>query len=170
MIRELGKAFTERSRAAQAVLGFATMACVMSRDGTASVADVRAVLGLSDEEWIAAAAELKDSGAMWLMIEDASRLQTDATHAMCMASIAPTNRPRAQDWAKLRERVFARDFGDDEEPSCAYCGAAGVSLELDHVLPISRGGSNHSLNLVPACKPCNCSKGAQTISEWRRSR
>ena len=49
---------------------------------------------------------------------------------------------------------------------CAYCGASGVNLQLDHVFPRSRGGSDTPENLVPACKPCNTSKGAKTVQEW----
>ena len=44
---------------------------------------------------------------------------------------------------------------------CAYCGATGVPLNLDHVVPRARGGSNRPSNLVPACIPCNDDKGAQ---------
>lgn len=42
---------------------------------------------------------------------------------------------------------------------CAYCGAKNVPLQLDHVIPRSRGGSNRVANLVPACAPCNRAKG-----------
>ena len=38
---------------------------------------------------------------------------------------------------------------------CAYCGAEGVPLELDHVVARSRGGSDRISNRVPACIPCN---------------
>lgn len=48
---------------------------------------------------------------------------------------------------------------------CAYCGA--VATEVDHVLPVSRGGTNVEENLAPACAPCNQSKGSRTPEEWR---
>ena len=42
---------------------------------------------------------------------------------------------------------------------CAYCGAK-EDLTMDHVTPISKGGSHSADNVVPACKTCNCSKQA----------
>ncbi len=50
---------------------------------------------------------------------------------------------------------------------CHYCEATGIALQLDHVMPRSRGGPDHPDNLVPACGPCNSSKGARTPEEWR---
>lgn len=52
------------------------------------------------------------------------------------------------------------------EQRCAYCGAS-EELTLDHVMPISRGGSNSIDNCVPACWPCNSSKNDRTYLEWR---
>lgn len=49
---------------------------------------------------------------------------------------------------------------------CAYCTTTHVPLELDHVIPRTRGGSNRPSNLVPACRPCNQRKGNQTAAEF----
>ncbi|HLL34990.1 MAG TPA: RNA-guided endonuclease IscB [Streptomyces sp.] len=43
--------------------------------------------------------------------------------------------------------------------ACAYCDATGVPLNIDHLHPRSRGGSNRITNLVLACVPCNQAKG-----------
>lgn len=45
---------------------------------------------------------------------------------------------------------------------CAYCGTATDQLTLDHVVPLSQGGSNTLSNVVPACSGCNSNKGART--------
>jgi len=45
------------------------------------------------------------------------------------------------------------------------CGA-DKQLEGDHVVPLSRGGSNALVNLATACRPCNLSKGSKTVEEW----
>ena len=49
---------------------------------------------------------------------------------------------------------------------CAYCGKSDVPLEIEHILPKSRGGSNKVSNLTIACKPCNQKKGNKTPDEW----
>lgn len=49
---------------------------------------------------------------------------------------------------------------------CHYCGSTD-RLEPDHVVPTSKGGTDDAGNIVPACKPCNSSKQARTIEEWR---
>ncbi len=47
---------------------------------------------------------------------------------------------------------------------CFYCGAQATSL--DHVVPLSRGGSDAIENCVPACRSCNSSKRNKLLSEW----
>lgn len=50
--------------------------------------------------------------------------------------------------------------------ACAYCGSAGVALQLDHMTPSSRGGSTTRANVVPACGRCNKAKGTRTPLEY----
>jgi 5-methylcytosine-specific restriction endonuclease McrA len=50
---------------------------------------------------------------------------------------------------------------------CAYCFRSDRRLTVDHLTPLSRGGSHTIDNLVPACRPCNSSKGTRTLSEFR---
>jgi len=47
--------------------------------------------------------------------------------------------------------------------TCAYCGATEVPLEIEHIVPRSRGGSNRPSNLTLACRPCNERKGNQPV-------
>ena len=49
---------------------------------------------------------------------------------------------------------------------CAYCDATNVPLQIDHLTPKSRDGSNRVSNLTLACGPCNQRKGAQTADEF----
>lgn len=51
--------------------------------------------------------------------------------------------------------------------TCVYCGAE--SEEIDHVIPLSRGGDNSDKNLVAACKSCNRKKSDKLLSElgWK---
>lgn len=50
-----------------------------------------------------------------------------------------------------------------DEP-CWYCGSAGG--EVDHVVPLSRGGLHHPSNFAPCCRSCNASKGNKLVGEW----
>ncbi|NEO58209.1 MAG: HNH endonuclease [Okeania sp. SIO3B5] len=49
---------------------------------------------------------------------------------------------------------------------CAYCGAENVPLEIEHIHPRSKGGSNCVSNLTLACAPCNQAKGNQDIKQF----
>ncbi len=49
---------------------------------------------------------------------------------------------------------------------CAYCGAENTPLEVEHIIPKVRGGSNRVSNLTLACVPCNLKKGSQTALEF----
>jgi hypothetical protein len=67
----------------------------------------------------------------------------------------------AGEWAKLRQEVFERDGF-----ACTYCGAID-DLECDHVVALAAGGKSHRDNLTAACRPCNASKGAKPLADWR---
>jgi 5-methylcytosine-specific restriction endonuclease McrA len=49
---------------------------------------------------------------------------------------------------------------------CAYCNATGVKLQIEHITPKARGGSNRVSNLTLACEPCNTAKGTKTAAEF----
>ncbi|MEU9830571.1 RNA-guided endonuclease IscB [Streptosporangium sp. NPDC048047] len=51
---------------------------------------------------------------------------------------------------------------------CAYCGASDVPLNIDHLHPRSRGGSDRISNLTVACVPCNQAKSATPIEGFLR--
>lgn len=63
---------------------------------------------------------------------------------------------------KIRFEVFKRD-----KFTCQYCGrkAPDVILEVDHIKPISKGGTNDLMNLVTACKDCNRGKTNIELSD-----
>lgn len=49
---------------------------------------------------------------------------------------------------------------------CCYCGKTDIPLEIEHITPKSRGGSNRVSNLCLACRSCNQRKGNQTAAEF----
>jgi 5-methylcytosine-specific restriction endonuclease McrA len=91
---------------------------------------------------------------------------------------AKANRPK-KNLANQRRRARLRDSCSPgvsldtwlhlcaiHDDRCAYCDEI-KPLTIDHVVPISRGGRDEAGNVVPACKPCNSSKGNRLLSEWR---
>lgn len=50
--------------------------------------------------------------------------------------------------------------------TCAYCQKTGVPLQIEHIQPKARGGSDRVSNLTLACQPCNQQKGSQTAAEF----
>jgi len=53
---------------------------------------------------------------------------------------------------------------------CAYCGKKDVPLEIEHIVPRSRGGSDRVSNLTISCRECNQTKGNQTAEEFGHPR
>jgi hypothetical protein len=49
---------------------------------------------------------------------------------------------------------------------CAYCKKKDVPLQIEHLTPRARGGSNRLSNLTLACEACNVKKGTQTAEEF----
>jgi hypothetical protein len=56
---------------------------------------------------------------------------------------------------RVRHEVWRRDLG-----TCVECGSR-ARLEFDHIIPVSRGGSNTTRNIELRCEPCNRRKGAR---------
>jgi len=61
-----------------------------------------------------------------------------------------------------RKNIYKRDGN-----RCQYCGKKfkQEDLNLDHVIPVSRGGKDNWYNVVCSCVPCNLRKGNKTLAE-----
>ncbi|MFP5268947.1 RNA-guided endonuclease IscB [Coleofasciculus sp.] len=53
---------------------------------------------------------------------------------------------------------------------CAYCGVSGVPLQIEHIYPKSKGGSNRISNLCLACESCNLKKGTQSVEQFLKKK
>jgi len=62
----------------------------------------------------------------------------------------------------LRQRF--NDFSN----CCAYCGLDG-DMQIEHVVPISKGGAHDIGNIIPACMSCNFSKRSKPMAEWYKN-
>lgn len=54
--------------------------------------------------------------------------------------------------------------------ACHYCADVLLPRQVDHVRPLSRGGTNSRSNLVAACIACNSQKRGMLVHEWRQWR
>nr|MBV6631388.1 HNH endonuclease [Oceanococcus sp. HetDA_MAG_MS8] len=63
---------------------------------------------------------------------------------------------------KLRFEVFKRDSF-----TCQYCGrkAPDVLLHIDHIEPVSKGGTDDLLNLITSCVDCNLGKSDRKLAD-----
>lgn len=48
---------------------------------------------------------------------------------------------------------------------CAYCGGRDIPLQVEHIQPKAKGGTNRISNLCLACEPCNIRKGTHDIKD-----
>lgn len=70
-----------------------------------------------------------------------------------------TERTRGRTWMALRGRIMARDGG-----LCVVCRARGritPALEVDHIKPLARGGTDDYDNLQAICHDCHAEKTAR---------
>jgi len=76
--------------------------------------------------------------------------------------LSPSKIKRKPISPKIRFEVFKRDSF-----TCQYCGqkAPDVVLETDHILPVSKEGTNDILNLITSCWDCNRGKGARKLDD-----
>ncbi|MFE7113926.1 HNH endonuclease [Streptomyces sp. NPDC057654] len=68
------------------------------------------------------------------------------------ANTSARNQNRSAGWTALRLRILRRD-----RYVCYLCGSPNAS-EVDHIVPVARGGTDDPLNLAAACRPCHTAK------------
>lgn len=69
------------------------------------------------------------------------------------ARFCPTHEQRSPSTAALRDPAYQQARRQMLPAPCAYCGQPADTI--DHVIPVSAGGTNHRENLVPCCRSCN---------------
>ena len=78
-------------------------------------------------------------------------------------SLKELNRLNRRQTNKLKRIVF-----ELKGMTCTYCGQ--IANQIDHVIPVTKGGLHTIKNLVPCCKSCNSSKGNKTVEEWQKTK
>jgi len=82
-----------------------------------------------------------------------------------------SKRRKAQDRGQTPVRVSVpalRQRFNDFSNCCAYCGLDG-DMQIEHVVPISKGGAHDIGNIIPACMSCNFSKRSKPMVEWYKN-
>ena len=74
----------------------------------------------------------------------------------------PDSRPKRKSLGASKViAVMSKSHGQ-----CLACGSKD-NLQVDHILPVSRGGTNELDNLQMLCQRCNGSKHNKTMEEWQ---
>lgn len=124
----------------------------------------------SEEDWI-----IVPASEIWELTPQAARILLDGADRGLVKFINPerfpdVGIPRPEDWPrvawpakrngrrvaiprKVRQRVLSRG-------RCGECDSP-ENLEVDHIVPVSRGGTNEESNLQPLCRSCNSTKRAR---------
>lgn len=79
-------------------------------------------------------------------------------HQSARAQASPSTRAQTSEYARNRRIVLKRDVGRP----CGICGKpiAHGDAEIDHIIPVARGGTHDLSNLQLAHRSCNRSKRA----------
>ncbi len=97
---------------------------------------------------------------------------------MILRGIDEPLRPFVQDIAKAAgfdidvNRLSDFDLMKEQyDCICQYCGGVfkPVEMEIDHIIPKSKGGKNYRYNMIPACMSCNKQKGDRSVFEFMKS-
>lgn len=70
-----------------------------------------------------------------------------------------------KEWKRISKAVFKRD-----NYTCQYCGKVGGKLEVDHIFPFSKGGSDNLDNLTTSCQKCNRQKRDKSVDDFLKWR
>ncbi|MFC4116470.1 HNH endonuclease [Nonomuraea zeae] len=69
--------------------------------------------------------------------------------------VSARNRTRPSDWRRRRTLVLSRDGR-----RCYVCRQLGAN-EVDHIVPVARGGTHDLTNLAAICASCHLKKSAE---------
>jgi 5-methylcytosine-specific restriction endonuclease McrA len=119
-------------------------------------------------------------------IDRRARIRNREKHAASMRVYRKNNPHVRSEWARLNPdkqraiyssrrarkkgatvfRITHSEFNKLYLSPCVYCGST-VDIQVDHVVPLAKGGRHSIGNLTSACKTCNMSKKDLFLTEWK---
>ena len=101
--------------------------------------------------------------------EQKRRLRRESQQRNAEAMRARSDRRRARKrnaTGSYTKNDIIRQY-QSQKGRCWWCSTAvGSKYHVDHLIPLSRGGSNEPRNLVISCETCNRSKSNKLPHEW----
>lgn len=143
-------------------LWFLTFHADSNGDCWASVSSIVRVLECSERQAIRLLSQLERSGLLvtqpgWTskrLVQQPQRFKTRLHQASETVNKQRQKEARRKALAKSKQLdVYKRDGF-----VCSWCGETD-DLTIDHIIPVSKGGSDDPNNLRVLCRSCNCAKG-----------
>lgn len=90
-------------------------------------------------------------------------LRLNIIRDLIKANLSPTRRKRDPKWVRRKKNILRQIYGDH----CCYCGIEMIfkpkgcadvennHATIEHIIPLSLGGSNDLYNMRIACDACN---------------
>lgn len=104
---------------------------------------------------------LRDDLKLWATGGELVRRRIEKEADCHIASGAKAKRARGRAGAEQRRRRLAA------EPNCRDCAAEGVqrpAAEIDHIVPISMGGTDTDDNVRALCRPCHAVRSSDVAT------
>ena len=93
----------------------------------------------------------KKSVKLYLATEKGKICRKNGKHRR--RQLEKTGRITAKEWAlKLKQYQY----------KCVYC-ESDENIEMDHIIPLSKGGDHNINNIQPLCRSCNAKKGNKIL-------
>jgi len=121
----------------------------------------RSVVGVTSEQFVEAVEE-NDSRYIW-MVRDGDAYTIGLGTVLFHSVRGKVKRDTGTRQVRKEDRKEVLAIG-----RCLVCGT-DRKLTVDHVWPLSKGGSNHRRNLQCLCQSCNSRKGARHVVVKPRS-
>lgn len=114
----------------------------------------------ADAHCIDVISKVKGMGEFLLSVKWLEQVETPSGKSLRMRYFASVCQDRKAISARLRKEML--------EGACCVVCLATQDLVIDHIIPVSRGGSSDATNLQVLCWDCNAAKGHKTMEDFLR--